>query len=369
MPYSSKTNWQYDEVLTERDLNRIEQGVANATAVAEAAETPTGAQAKVDTHSGGTIVHGATSAATASRIVLRDSNGRAKVAAPSAADDIARKDTVDTVQANVTNHQNATAVGIHGSTVAAAANTLMHRDSAGRAKVAAPIAGDDIARKDTVDAVQTNLANHQNATAVGTHGSTSIATANTLMHRDTAGRAKVAAPSVADDIARKDTVDAVQANLTNHQNATAAGTHGSTSAATANTLMHRDAAGRAKVAAPSAADDIARKDTVDAVKSTANTFTQRQTFAAGIQDGDSNSDVSLIKAIQHQVHTRSTALMYTADSLTAVEERDGASVLRTTTLTYSGGRIDTVTESAGGVSVARRFVYDADGRLVSVLPI
>jgi len=48
-----------------------------------------------------------------------------------------------------------------------------------------------------------------------------------------------------------------------HIDATAAGIHGSTSAATASKLMHRDASGRAKVAAPSAAADIARKDTVD----------------------------------------------------------------------------------------------------------
>jgi hypothetical protein len=40
--------------------------------------------------------------------------------------------------------------------------------------------------------------------------------------------------------------------------------HGSTSAATANKLVHRDANGRAKVAAPSASDDIARLDTVEA---------------------------------------------------------------------------------------------------------
>ncbi|MCM3747467.1 hypothetical protein M3223_08875 [Paenibacillus pasadenensis] len=42
-----------------------------------------------------TKLDGATNAATASRIVQRDTNGRAKVTAPSAADDIARKDTVD----------------------------------------------------------------------------------------------------------------------------------------------------------------------------------------------------------------------------------------------------------------------------------
>lgn len=70
-----------------------------------------------------------------------------------------------------------------------------------------PVAASDAARKDTVDTVQTNLTNHQNASAVGIHGSVSAATPNTLMHRDAAGRAKVAAPSVADDIARKAEAD------------------------------------------------------------------------------------------------------------------------------------------------------------------
>jgi len=60
-----------------------------------AKETSTGAQAKVDTHSNATSVHGATSAATANRIAMRDAAGRMKVAAPVAADDVARKAEVD----------------------------------------------------------------------------------------------------------------------------------------------------------------------------------------------------------------------------------------------------------------------------------
>lgn len=50
--------------------------------------------------------------------------------------------------------------------------------------------------------------------------------------------------------------------LTGHQNAT--GVHGATAAATADRIIIRDAAGRAKVVAPSAGDDIARLDTVTA---------------------------------------------------------------------------------------------------------
>jgi hypothetical protein len=62
-------------------------------------------QADFDTHKNATTdVHGATSAATPNTIIQRDANGRAKVAAPSAGDDIARKDTVDKVQTNLDNH-------------------------------------------------------------------------------------------------------------------------------------------------------------------------------------------------------------------------------------------------------------------------
>lgn len=46
--------------------------------------------------------------------------------------------------------------------------------------------------------------------------STNAATPDTLMQRDAAGRAKVAAPAAADDIARKAETDAVQGNLDSH---------------------------------------------------------------------------------------------------------------------------------------------------------
>ncbi|WP_411735001.1 pyocin knob domain-containing protein [Paenibacillus sp. M2] len=46
------------------------------------------------------------------------------------------------------------------STSAVTPDTLMQRDAAGRAKVTAPVAADDIARKAETDAVQTNLESH-----------------------------------------------------------------------------------------------------------------------------------------------------------------------------------------------------------------
>lgn len=187
------------------------------------------------------------SAATASTIMQRDANGRAKVANPSATDDIANKGTVDS-------HAAVTGSSAHGATSAATANQIVVRDASGRAKVASPEAADDLARKDTVDnAVSTHAA----LAGSSAHGAVSAATANAIMVRDSAGRAKVAAPAASDDIAVKGTVDT-------HAALSGSSAHGAVSAPTANQLMVRDASGRAQVAAPSAAADIARKDTVDA---------------------------------------------------------------------------------------------------------
>jgi|GEM_PF-6321392 len=110
---TGETDWKNDPVKTIKQLwadlsNHLTDTVSHITAAERtdwnARETPSGAQAKVDSHANATSVHGATSAATASRIIMRDSSGRAKVAAPAAADDIARKDTVDAVQTNLNNH-------------------------------------------------------------------------------------------------------------------------------------------------------------------------------------------------------------------------------------------------------------------------
>ena len=216
----------------------------------------------LDAHTALTAAHSATAAATVDRIILRDAAGRAKVVAPSAEDDIALKSNVTTVQTNLTTHTGTETAGVHGSASAATVNKLIHRDAAGRAQVAAPSVAADIARKDTVDAVQTNLTTHEGNTTTA-HGAVSAATASKLVVRDASGRAAFAAPSAAGDAA-------ILSTVTTHAALTAAGTHGSASAATVNTLIHRDASGRAKVVAPSAADDIARKDTVDAVQTNLN---------------------------------------------------------------------------------------------------
>jgi hypothetical protein len=132
-----------------------------------------------------------------------------------------------------------TPAGLAAAAVSApTADRLMRRDAAGRAQVAAPSAAADIARKDTVDAaqaaVQASLNNHEGVTT-GVHG-----VGASTVESASGAQAKVNA----------------HANLTNP--------HDATSAPAANRLMLRDAAGRARVAGPSAVDDIATKGYVDA---------------------------------------------------------------------------------------------------------
>lgn len=144
-------------VITSQDIKALQDGV---TAKPDLGETATdayrGDRGKTAYDHSQAVTgaeHGAVSAATANMLVRRDASGRAKVAAPSAVDDIARKQEVDA-------HANAVTGAEHGAVSAATVNMIVRRDSAGRAKVVAPAAADDIARKDTVDAGGTALTNH-----------------------------------------------------------------------------------------------------------------------------------------------------------------------------------------------------------------
>jgi len=94
-----------------------------------------------------TTAHGAVSAATASKIIVRDASARAKVAAPSAEDDIALKSNVTTVAGDLTTH--AALQTAHGAVSAATASKMVVRDAEGQAKFAAPAAAGDALIKGT----------------------------------------------------------------------------------------------------------------------------------------------------------------------------------------------------------------------------
>lgn len=114
---------------------------------------------------------------TSQSFVLRDSSGRAQVASPSASSDIANKSYVDTTATSKAND------------------------------VQTNLAQEIEDRKEADSTITTNLTSHTNNQAAGVHGATSAATAGKIMIRDSAGRAQVASPSAANDIANKSYVD------------------------------------------------------------------------------------------------------------------------------------------------------------------
>ena len=74
-----KTNWQAEDIPGAGDFNRIESNIAVA-------------KSHMDATSG---IHGATSSATANRLIIRDSSGRASVINPTSSSHIATKGYVD----------------------------------------------------------------------------------------------------------------------------------------------------------------------------------------------------------------------------------------------------------------------------------
>lgn len=104
-----KTSWKAGDIPLASDFNRIEGNVGEL-------DTKKANQADLTSHTGATDAHSATSSATASKIMMRDAYGRAKVAAPSAADDIARLDSVTKAQVGLGNVTNDAQMPIAGGT-------------------------------------------------------------------------------------------------------------------------------------------------------------------------------------------------------------------------------------------------------------
>ncbi|MBW7475960.1 hypothetical protein K0T92_14535 [Paenibacillus oenotherae] len=237
-------------------------------------------QAEMDTHTADNGAHGATSAATVSRIIRRDAAGRAKVVAPAAADDIARKDTVDAAITTAADDATTKANAVQANLDTHTGNASIHTSAAEKSKLAGIEAGaevnqpafstiNDIVADDPEDTLTivggtgiTVSTNPATKTAMITATGTATPGAHASSH--VTGGADVIPDAVAGGNsglmsgADKTAVD----NATAHIAATT-GVHGATSAATASRIPIRDASGRFKVAAPSAADDVARKDTVD----------------------------------------------------------------------------------------------------------
>lgn len=160
-------------------------------------------------HAAETAAHSATAAATANRIVLRDAAGRTQVAAPAAAADVARKQEVDTVQADVDAHEALTGnTSVHGAAFGPTPSTLVRRSTGARAQFANPVDAADAATKASSEAVVAAHAALGGGDAV--HGAAAVLnfTGNrTVVARDVNGRAEFAYPATQYQAAPKGYVD------------------------------------------------------------------------------------------------------------------------------------------------------------------
>lgn len=206
----TRTGTQVDSITLAAE-SLIHSSTAGAFSVLDTNSNISGTQITDNSMNGSKLINGTvstaklsttvTSAPTANTIALRDANGRTQVATPIAATDAANSSYV---QNQVAAHAALTASGTHGAVSTAAANSIMFRDADGRSQIATPVNTTEITNKAYVDNADSA---HAGLTAVGTHGSTTTATASRLVHRDAAGRAQVADPSAAADISTKNYVD------------------------------------------------------------------------------------------------------------------------------------------------------------------
>ena len=140
-----------------------------------------------------------------------------------------------------------------------------------------------------------------------------------------------------------------------HIAVTAAGVHGSTVAATVNRLIHRDASGRAQVATPSAAADIATKGYVDGQVAGAGTVTSVGS-GAGLTGGPITGSGSLALATSGVVANTYAYATVTVDQYGRITSASAntpvTSVGGTAPISSSGGATPTISISAATTGAA-----------------
>jgi YD repeat-containing protein len=83
--------------------------------------------------------------------------------------------------------------------------------------------------------------------------------------------------------------------------------------------------------------------------------------------GTDNKAVNLFKALNFSIDTRTAVATHTGGRITKIDEKDGSTIVKSTTITYDGlGRVSKVTETAGGKTVTTTLSYNADGTLSGV---
>ncbi|TPG60126.1 hypothetical protein [Ewingella americana] len=237
--------------VRDADLTKVNQ-IVNVTTLNTVADN------KIAAHNKETTVHGATSDNVASRIIIRDANGQAKVGNPTEDDHIANfksvKDSNTALKAHIDNADNPHP---KAADTAATAGKLALRTANGQIKAADPKEDDDVVtKKFMLESNSSAVSDHAKLTTA--HGAVPDATANRIIIRDASGRAKIADPSAVSEIANLGTVNAVRQMLEDHiDDGTNPHPEASTYGAVANMLALRNANGNIQVGWPGTDSDAA----------------------------------------------------------------------------------------------------------------
>ncbi|WP_138751847.1 hypothetical protein [Paenibacillus sinopodophylli] len=129
-----------------------------------------GVEGDIDAHTAANTAHGSTSAATAGRMMQRDVNGRSKVAAPAASDDIARKDTVDAAISTAAADATSKANTVQSNLITHTGNASIHTTQAEKDKLAGITVGAGGAGSATDSVIGNRTADPNTATAYGLTG-------------------------------------------------------------------------------------------------------------------------------------------------------------------------------------------------------
>jgi len=142
-------------------------------------------------------------------------------------------------------------------------------------------------------------------------------------------------------------MDTLDTQLAGHVNQALA--HNATPLAMANRIILRDASGRAKVAAPSASDDIATKGTVDALLGVNNKSTQE------------------VKTLPIDIDTRSVYVSRTSGLVTGITIKDptDSSTVETIAINRTGGLVSSLIKVVGGRTIVYT-VNRTDGAITSI---
>jgi len=98
------------------------------------------------------------------------------------------------------------------------------------------------------------------------------------------------------------------------------------------------------------------------LKNGTNVYTGSNEFQGLIKQGDGNQDILEKKSAEIETHDRNTVTAVSANIITSITEKDGATIVKTTTFSYLGsGNLNTIVIVAGGKTTTVTYSYDGNG--------